>query len=92
MSQTIEPMAAGEKPTEPGWYVAEYAGEEEPFGRQPVQVTMCSEGWPPRNHQLGVLGLSHTGWLAIDDTDITFIARIYPDRIEGREGWPTSAT
>jgi hypothetical protein len=82
MSQSIEPMAAGEKPTEPGWYVI----QREYGGRDFVRA------W--RYHHLAegvseyVVGSTGEELQAdeIDRENWTFIARIYPDRIEGRKG------
>lgn len=74
MTPAIEPMAPGERPTEPGWYtVKDRRGsidmlEVLPFG--------------PNDKLVGY----HSGnWQAQRLDCFTFIARIFPDRIEGRE-------
>lgn len=69
---SIVPMAPGERPTEPGWYVAKLA-----HGAEIIRVRDTYgrlSGWYPDNGGSFVL------------TRYEFIARIYPDRIEGRKG------
>lgn len=65
-------LSPGERPTEPGWYVARLA-----HGSEIIRVRQTDgrlSGWYP----------DHGGSFALERYD--FIARIYPDRIEGREG------
>lgn len=73
----IVPLYPGERPTEPGWYV-----RLDDFDRPAcVEVALTSAG------QL-VCDIAHWDGDArsVLANELTFIARIYPDRIEGREG------
>lgn len=74
MTPAIVPMSPGERPTEPGWYVY----DSPHFGRQIMRVVIRN-GHPYEETP----GSKET---MVPVSSFTFIARIYPDRIEGREG------
>lgn len=82
MTPAVVPMHAGERPTEPGWYVIQKRDGERDFVR----------GWRYDYEAEGISEfiVGSTGEeiraSAMPHEDWTFIARIYPDRIEGREG------
>jgi hypothetical protein len=80
VSEAIVPMAPGERPTEPGWYVARRLKGDDNI--------IVSVWWDATS------GLARDGRMTAQDifgyrypfAFITFIARIYPERIEGKEG------
>jgi hypothetical protein len=76
MTPAIVPMAAGSKPTEPGWYVTGERDEDEMIAR--VEVTYDGES----RERLGVFFVGGDYRQFVDETDLTFIARIYPERIQ----------
>lgn len=83
MNSAIELMASGERPTEPGWYVVNRIfgpKESRPAcaaSRDILEVFRNDDGTLRYNDgtKLGRIAKRHA-----------FIARIYPDRIEGMEG------
>lgn len=78
MTAAIEPLAPGTRPTEPGWYVY----DSRHFGRQIMRVVI-RDGHPYEETP----GSKET---MVPVGNLTFIARIYPDRI-GQEPVDTSA-
>jgi hypothetical protein len=78
ITPAIAPLAAGETPTEPGWYVAKITAYAEGDLPEIVQVEKDARG------ELAVVIVGSEGCLPL--WDYSFIARIYPELIEAREG------
>ncbi|MHB2208258.1 hypothetical protein [Methylobacterium sp. CM6257] len=72
-SPAVVPIAAGETPTEPGWYVAKPAACAEGDLPEIVQVEKDGRG------ELAVNIVGSEGCLPL--WDYSFIARIYPELI-----------
>jgi hypothetical protein len=77
----IEPMAAGEKPTGPGWYVT--LGDDED---RIVRVDLSYDGGSRERLAVFIAGGDYRRF--VDETDLTFIARIYPERILAEPATP----
>jgi hypothetical protein len=81
VTPAIEPMVAGDKPTEPGWYLADVASKDYPdriIGEVIYLTTKTCRFMP------GEWFIYNDDAWRIDDPEVIFIARIYPERIEVR--------
>lgn len=77
MTPAVVSLSSGESLFEPGWYVW-LNEDDEP---QCVAVHLTDAG-----HLTCEIPNWWGGSRYVPASDLTFIARIYPDRIEGREG------
>lgn len=80
MIPAVVPLIAGEKPSEPGWYVAFVPEKGE------TEIVRIRDNYTAASKQILTVTLTGSGdHYPLATTTITFIARIYLDRIEARE-------
>lgn len=80
MPPAVSPMTAGEKPSEPGWYVAFVPETGE------TEIVRVRDNYTAASKRILSVTLTGSGnHYPLATTTITFIARIYPNRIEARE-------
>lgn len=80
MPPAVDPLTAGEKPSEAGWYVAFVPETGE------TEIVRVRDNYTVSSKRILSVTLSGSGnHYPVATTTIAFIARIYPDRIEARE-------
>lgn len=80
MLSAVAPMISGDKPSEPGWYIAFVPETGE------TEIVRVRDNYTAASKQILSVTLTGSGnHYPLATTTITFIARIYPDRIAARE-------